>query len=333
MDVATRNLEVRRCPSGRGRRARQSEEVAQERLALARQDGLRVELDALDGEMTMAQAHDLAVLSSRGDLEDGGETLVEHHQRVVARGIEVLLEPREHPAAIVMDAGGLAVHLLARARDGAPERLADGLVPETDAENRRGRVEASDQTERDARAVRIARPRGDDDALGLESLDVFDGDLVVPGHVHARAQLAHVLHEVVGERVVVVQHENHGFTGSGGERQLPLLPRAPPPDLAISPCFSLPDPGGSAGCRSSPGPPHQLLQSHRASPYRIRGGAPAAAPPPGPPTSSCNLTVLLLTGSGGERRLPLLPRAPPPARVVSPRFSLPWRRVLPRALL
>src|SRR5712692_3926162 len=239
MDVATRNLEVRRCPSGRGHRARQSEEVAQERLALARQDGLRVELDTLHGQMPMAQAHDLAVLSSRGDLEDGGETLVEHHQRVVARGIEVLLEPREHPAAIVMDAGGLAVHLLARARDGAPERLADGLVPETDAENRRGRVEASDQTERDARAVRIARPRGDDDALGLESLHLVERDLVVARHVHAGAQLAHVLDEVVGERVVVVQHENH----------------------------DLPDPGGSAGCRSSPGPPHQLLQSHRTSPW------------------------------------------------------------------
>src|SRR5712692_8651616 len=289
MDVATRNLEVRRCPSGRGHRARQSEEVAQERLALARQDGLRVELDTLHGQMPMAQAHDLAVLSSRGDLEDGGETLVEHHQRVVARGIEVLLEPREHPAAIVMDAGGLAVHLLARARDGAPERLADGLVPETDAENRRGRVEASDQTERDARAVRIARPRGDDDALGLESLHLVERDLVVARHVHAGAQLAHVLDEVVGERVVIIQHQDHDLpsyrirggapaaapppgpptsscnltvlllTGSGGERQLPLLPRAPPPALAISPCFSLPDPGGSAGCRSSPGPPHQLV--------------------------------------------------------------------------
>src|SRR5712692_6140402 len=112
-------------------------------------------------------------------------------------------------------------------------------------------------------------------------------------------------------------------TGSGGERQLPLLPRAPPPALAISPCFSLPDPGGSASCRSSPGPPHQLLQSHRTSPYRIRGGATGGAPPPGPPTSSCNLTALLLTGSGGERQLSLLPRAPPPALAISPHFSLP----------
>src|SRR5712691_1449766 len=208
-DAATRNLEVRRCPSGRGRRARQPEEVAQERLALARQDGLRVELDTLHGQMPMAQAHDLAVLGPRGDLEHGGETLVEHHQRVVARGIEVLLELREDAAAIVMDAGGLAVHLLARPGHGAAERLADGLVPEADAENRRGRVEASDQPERDARAVWIARPRGDDDALGLESFYLVERDLVVARHVHAGAQLAHVLDEVVGERVVVIQHQNH----------------------------------------------------------------------------------------------------------------------------
>ena len=94
-NVAARDLEGLRCPSGRCRGSRQSEEIAEERLALAGQDGLRVELDTLHGEMPMAQAHDLAVLGSRGDLELGGETLLEHHQRVVARGIEVLLEIRE----------------------------------------------------------------------------------------------------------------------------------------------------------------------------------------------------------------------------------------------
>src|SRR5439155_286349 len=61
--------------------------------------------------------------------------------------------------------------------------------------------------------------------------------------------------------------------------------------------------------------------AHLASPYRIRGGAPAVAPPPGPPTSLRDRTALLLTGSGGERRLSLLPRAPPPACGIAPRFS------------
>src|SRR6266487_3737930 len=39
------------------------------------------------------------------------------------------------------------------------------------------------------------------------------------------------------------------------------------------------------------------------------------------------------TGSGGERRLSLLPRAPPPALVRSPVFSLAWRCALSPALL
>jgi len=179
----------------------------------------------------MAQAHDLAVLGSRGDLELGGETLLEHHQRVVARGIEVLLEIREDAATIVMDPGGLAVHLLARARDGAPERLADGLVSETDAEDRGGGVEASDQPERDARAVRIARPRGDDDALGPEPLHLVERDLVVARHVHARPELTHVLDQVVGERVVVIQHENHGFYRIRGGAPAVAPPPGPPISL------------------------------------------------------------------------------------------------------
>ena len=170
--------------------------------------------------------------SPGGDLELGGETLLEHHQRVVARGIEVLLEIREDAAAIVMDPGGLAVHLLARARDGAPERLADGLVSETDAEDRGGGVEASDQPERDARAVRIARPRGDDDALGPEPLHLVERDLVVARHVHARPELTHVLDQVVGERVVVIQHENHGFYRIRGGT--PAV--APPPGPPTSSC-------------------------------------------------------------------------------------------------
>src|SRR6266567_185462 len=69
--------------------------------------------------------------------------------------------------------------------------------------------------------------------------------------------------------------------------------------------------------------------AHRASPYRIRGGAPAVAPPPGPPTSLWDFTALLLALSRappyriqGGRRLSLLPRAPPPACGISPHFSL-----------
>jgi len=47
------------------------------------------------------------------------------------------------------------------------------------------------------------------DAIRRELRDLFDRDLVVAEHAHVLAQLAEVLHEVVGERVVVVDHEQH----------------------------------------------------------------------------------------------------------------------------
>src|SRR5438094_229752 len=87
------------------------------------------------------------------------------------------------------------------------------------------------------------------------------------------------------------------LTGSGGERRLSLLPRAPPPACGISPRFSLrsvePLLTGSRGERRLsllPRAPHQLAGFHRTSPcvqsslsLPDPGGAPAVAPPPGPP--------------------------------------------------
>src|SRR5438094_229751 len=69
--------------------------------------------------------------------------------------------------------------------------------------------------------------------------------------------------------------------------------------------------------------------AHLASPYRIRGGAPAVAPPPGPPTSLRDFTALLLALSraspyriqGGAPAV-APPPGPPPACGISPHFSL-----------
>ena len=44
---------------------------------------------------------------------------------------------------------------------------------------------------------------------GLEILNLLDGQFVVAADDHLRPQLTHVLHQVVGERVVVVENEDH----------------------------------------------------------------------------------------------------------------------------
>ena len=88
---------VRRRPSRDSHRTREPEEIPEERLALAREDGLGMELDALHREAPMPQSHDLAVLGPRRHLEIGRQTLVEHDERVVARRLEILREPLETP--------------------------------------------------------------------------------------------------------------------------------------------------------------------------------------------------------------------------------------------
>jgi hypothetical protein len=44
-----------------------------------------------------------------------------------------------------------------------------------------------------------------------EGGDLLDADLVVAEHPHVGAELAEILHEVVGEAVVVVDHQQHGW--------------------------------------------------------------------------------------------------------------------------
>src|SRR6266508_3216332 len=210
-DLPAADLVVRWRPSRDSHRAREQEKVAQERLALAREDRLGVELDALDSEAPVAQPHDLADLGPRRHFEVFGQALVQHDERVVARRFEVLRKSLEDTAAVVVDARGLAVHLLAGAGHGASEGLADRLVPETDAQDGRALVQAADEGQRDAGAVRISGARGDDDPVGGHARDFFDGDLVVAHDAHRGALLAEVLDEVVRERVVVVEDEDHGW--------------------------------------------------------------------------------------------------------------------------
>jgi hypothetical protein len=49
------------------------------------------------------------------------------------------------------------------------------------------------------------------DRLRIHPFDLRDGDLVVAVHGHLGPELAQVLDQVVGERIVIVDHQNHGL--------------------------------------------------------------------------------------------------------------------------
>src|SRR6185312_1537690 len=121
-------------------------------------------------------------------------------------------------AAIVVDARRLAVH-----RDAGPHDLgavggADALVSQANAEDRNAAAKAADQVGGHAGLGGRAGAWRDDDPLRRERRDLIEGNGVISTNERLAAQLAHVAGEVVDERVVVVDEQNHEDAGCVGSR-------------------------------------------------------------------------------------------------------------------
>jgi hypothetical protein len=67
----------------------------------------------------------------------------------------------------------------------------------------------ADQFDADAGFLRSTGSGGNDDALGAHRLDLSDGHLVVAANLNLGAQFAKVLDEVISERIVVIEDEDH----------------------------------------------------------------------------------------------------------------------------
>ena len=107
------------------------------------------------------------------------------------------------------DAAGLAVHDLGGAHHFAAERLADGLMTQAHPQDGREARELLDQLETDARFGRRLGTGRDHNALGRQALDFVERRPVISADLDFRAQLAQILDQVVGERVVVVDDQDH----------------------------------------------------------------------------------------------------------------------------
>ena len=183
------------------------QEVRQQPLALVGQHRLGMELDALGGQLAVADAHHDAAAAG-GDLEAGGDVLVDH-QRVVAPDGQRRGQAREDRAAVVLDRRGLAVDGQ-MADDRAAEGLRERLVAQAHPEGRHaGLREAAHRPRprcrpRWACTARARRRRGRSSRASSSSTV----GAVVAHDLELAAQLAQVLDEVVGERVVVVDDEH-----------------------------------------------------------------------------------------------------------------------------
>jgi 2,4-dienoyl-CoA reductase-like NADH-dependent reductase (Old Yellow Enzyme family) len=187
-------------------------EVLEQVLAVVGQHRLGVELDALGRQAAMADAHEHAAAAG-GGLEDVGQRLGVDHERVVAPDGERARQPGEDRAPVVLDHGRLAVHRLV-ADDRAAEGLRHRLVAQAHTERgHAGLGEPARDRQADPGLVGRARAGRDHGAV-VGAFDQAVGvGLVVAEDLDVGAELAQVLDEVVGERVVVV-HDEDAHAGS-----------------------------------------------------------------------------------------------------------------------
>jgi hypothetical protein len=124
-------------------------------------NALRVKLHAFHRELLVAQAHDGA-----GSVFLGGpgahfqllrKILLFHDQRVIPGRCHRSRQSAEDSFAIMRDFAGFAVHQVRRAHHLAAECLADGLVPQANAEYGNFAREVADQIDADAGILRRAR--------------------------------------------------------------------------------------------------------------------------------------------------------------------------------
>lgn len=154
------------------------EEIAQQLHADFGKHGFWMELDALELQLTMAQAHDQAV-GFGGNLELAGEPFLFHDQRMITRRYEILRQFAKNGFPIVMDSAGFAVHQRRSAYHIASERVANGLMTEANSKDRDFPRELADDVDANTRILGFAGAGRDHDPLRLSVRDFVDGNLVV----------------------------------------------------------------------------------------------------------------------------------------------------------
>lgn len=263
---------------GLQRRARQAQEVGQQEWAFVGEEAFGVKLHAFHGCIKGwftcatgaedaglgAEAHDLAFVGPCTDLESLFVERVAHDdEAVITRGDHGIAQAFKQAATVVMDRRGLAVHESIVASHRHAEDLAHALMAEANAHQRDLASECLDDVVGNARFLRRARARRNQDAIRLHGNRFVCGDLVISDDAHVQRsdggvglvvggglghhQLANSLDEVVGETVVVIDEQEHrDMVGSwrekrkaeSGERKVELS--ASVMKISFAPAFGFP---------------------------------------------------------------------------------------------
>ena len=95
-----------------------------------------MKLHSFDWKGTVSQPHDFAVGRSRAHFKAGWHCRFLDNQRVIARCLEGVRHTCKDRSSVVFDKGSFSVHEPRSTDDIAAVALANGLVAQTDAEDR-----------------------------------------------------------------------------------------------------------------------------------------------------------------------------------------------------
>lgn len=90
--------------------------------------------------------------------------------------------------------------------------LPDALMAEADSQRGPAWPEAGYHIAADSGFVRRAGSRGNHYSLRIHLLDLIEGHLVIPVHGNLCPEFAKILYQVVGERIVVIDYEEHLYS-------------------------------------------------------------------------------------------------------------------------
>lgn len=197
-------MHLHRVPAG-------AQEIGHDPVPAGSKKTLRMELDSVQRQVPVPNAHDLAVGGPGGDEQIVGQRLAIHAQRVVAGCSEGRGQVSEQFAAVVMDFAGLAVYERSCGNNAAAKGLRDALVTEAHSENRQRIGKVRDDIQAGAGIVRPAGAGRNNDATWVDGTNIFDGDVIIASDCKGRAGLclANQAHQVVGEGIVIVYYEHH----------------------------------------------------------------------------------------------------------------------------
>lgn len=186
------------------------EKILEKFGAFESQKAFGMELDAFQGIFAMANSHQHPITKTmgRGD-KTGREGLFSDDERMISRRCKGVWETLIDSLSIMEDLARLAMHQGLGPYDLPSEGLSDRLMPETDSENRNPPCKRLDRCDRDSGLIRRTGARGDHDMGGMHRFDLRNRNRVIPKDPDFCPEGAERLHEVIGERIVIIDDENH----------------------------------------------------------------------------------------------------------------------------